>query len=648
MARLSKIKIVKRESALKQQTELFKDDILSGIEARFQEVTGMRDEKFSTDRDKSQEFAEVFTPLKIVKEMIDTVKDLSVCGKNLDLCAGHGQFTLGMLRKFVGGDSSFDVGKYLRENHFFSELQLESCYKLLYIFGCDINLAIGDALQLEKLPKGWRGVWLYVEARGVGEWFPITSGVRCFQMGTVEGIEKEFERLDKSLTQQVSKEYGMEIKHIVATNEGRQLLMKIAREATNGVEVNLQNVATPEEIVKEMVRCVPDLKELKKILVLFNIEFIEVLVKTYGVRKSRIVFGSDSQMEGEVARDVYGVKNVISIGKSLPEMKLALEGGAGEYDVVFSNPPYQVMDGGFGASAKPVYHEIVMYAMDILKPRYLCMITPSRWMAGGKGLDDYRARMLKDKRIRMITDFLGEKDVFETVMIKGGVSYFLWDRDYNGFCEFNGVLRDIGEFDVLVRDNTSVQILKKVLAKHDGAFCNEKVLSRKPFGLATNFKGWVPEGTPGTVKCYSVNRQIKWVLAESVMDIHGVLGKYKVCIAEARSQGITDSEGNGEPSLVTGYTFQIPKGEACTETYIVVGAFNTKKEADNYERYLQTKFYRICLRLRLISQHINKEKFTWVPDLGDYSHAWTDEELYAHFELTKHEIEHIEKTIKSL
>jgi site-specific DNA-methyltransferase (adenine-specific) len=132
------------------------------------------------------------------------------------------------------------------------------------------------------------------------------------------------------------------------------------------------------------------------------------------------------------------------------------------------------------------------------------------------------------------------------------------------------------------------------------------------------------------------------------MDVQGIFGKHKVCIAKARSEGITNAEGNGEPSLVTGYTFQIGKGSACLETYIVVGAFNTQKEADNYEAYLKTKFYRFCLMQRLITQDINREKFSWVPDMGDYTRSYTDEELYQHFNLTCTEIEHIERTIKTL
>jgi site-specific DNA-methyltransferase (adenine-specific) len=454
---------------------------------------------------------------------------------------------------------------------------------------------------------------------------------------------KAFEAFVGRLTS-VCKEPRMNIKNIINTKSGRQALIQFAAEAATGIEKNWQENGTPEWVVREMVAAVPEIQTLKRILVLFNIEFLECLIKERGIDPATVDFGYDSDIEGAIAERVYGA-HAFSIGDSLLKMQMATSGNV--YDVVLSNPPYQTEDGGFGASARPVYHDIVMYTIDVLKPRYVCMITPSRWMAGGKGLNDYRARMLADKHIRMIQDFPGEREVFPTVSIKGGVSYFLWDRDYQGLCDLNGIQRDLNEFDVLVRDNTSAQILRKVLAKAT-AFCDKRVLPQKPFGLRTFFKDWVPEGTEGAVKCYAMNRTEHWVNADSFSDPHQVLNKHKVCIARARSEGITMAEGNGEPSLVTGYVFQIPKGEICVETYIVIGAFSSKQEADNYEAFVKTKIYRFCLMKRLISQDVNKEKFAWVPDLGDYSKVWTDAELYQHFVLTKKEQEYVEKSIKAI
>lgn len=613
---------------------------------------------FETDRERSRTFAEVFTPVYMVDEMLGVVPDLSSRDKVMDLCAGHGQYTIRMLRRFLKTDRQFDLRRYLMERHFFNEIQLGSAWRLIWIFGSNINLAIGSALALERLPAGWRGIWLYVES--VSTWVPITELVRAirpsFGTGKLYQYSRSHEDRFVSQVESLLRRFGstvedteMSIKQIMGTPEGRRRFLEEISECASGVEENWQDKATPAWVCREMVNSIPGgIDGLRKILVLFNAEFLEVLVKEKKIDPRRIDFGYDSEAEGLFASSIYKT-HTFSVGKTFSDLCGALEGKSGQYDVVFSNPPYQIADGGYKASARPIYHEIVCHAIDQLAPRYVCMITPSRWMIGGKGLNDYRARMLADRRVRMIQDFPGTNDVFSTVSIAGGVSYFLWDRDYDGPCEFNGIPRYLDEFDIVVRDNMSISILKKVLKKHEGKpFCNSRVLPQKPFGLRTFFKDWVDEGTEGSVKCYAMKREQKWVSPDAFTDTHSVLKKHKICIARARSQGITDTEGRGDPSTVTAYTFHVKPNEICLETYLVAGAFGTKKEANNYDSYLRTKFYRFCLMQRLVSQDINKQKFSWVPDFQDYTVEYTDQDLYKHFGFTKREIDHIEKTIKSM
>jgi len=387
-------------------------------------------------------------------------------------------------------------------------------------------------------------------------------------------------------------------------------------------------------MVDRMIACVPSLSGRILDLCAGDGAFVRGLLKV-GVDPANITTVEiDPQFKNVL--ESYGVEVLIG------DYKAVLADKSGQYDVVFSNPPYQIMDGGFKASAKPIYHEIVMYTIDILKPQYVCMITPSRWMAGGKGLDDYRARMLKDRHIRLIQDFPGAQEVFETVFLAGGVSFFLWDCDYNGLCEFNGIQRDIGEFNVLIRNNIAHQILKKVLTKHDGSFCNWRVLPRKQFGISTDFCDW-KEPDSGTVKCLTKGRKEKYVSFGQFTDEHGVQSRWKVCTPKGYKPA---SEFDDNNPLYVLNSFVVEPGTISTETYIVIGSFNTQKEAEAYLAYANTKFYRFMVSLRKISQDVNREKFSWVPDLNDYSKEWTDEELYAHFELTKKEIEHIEKTIK--
>lgn len=614
---------------------------------------------FATDKDRSRTFAEVFTPIYMVDQMLSTVPGKNSKYNTIDLCSGHGQFSIRIIRKSYTEDKKFNLKEYLTKKHYFNEIQLDSCWKLLWIFGNQINLAIGSALELHKLPKNWKGIWLYVEAADT--WVNITEIAKRFHpySGGTKKLtiySKEHEKLFvgaiESLLDRFSKivkGYKMEIKQIMSTPNGRRSFLDIISECASGVEKNWQDKATPDWVCREMVNCIPDgVNGLKRILVLFNAEFLEILVKEKKVDPRRVDFGYDSEIEGCFGKAVYGV-NTFSVGKSFKELCEALREKSGMYDVVFSNPPYQIADGGYKASARPIYHNIVCHAIDYLNPRYVCMITPSRWMVGGKGLNDYRSRMLSDRRVRMIQDFPGEKDVFKSVIIKGGVIYFLWDREYDGPCEFNGIHRYLDEFDIVVRDNISVSILKKVLKKHPaGQFCDKKVLPQKPFGLRTFFKDWVPEGTPGSVKCYNrlKGKNFRYVLENNIRDNHKILHKWKVLTSRANGAG-QECDNSGSKTILSAFLVCKPR-ELCTETLIVTGTFDTKTDSINYSFYMNTRFYRFMLSLRVISQDINKHKFSWVPDFKDYTVQYTDEDLYKHFGLTKHEINHIEKTIKSL
>jgi len=175
-----------------------------------------------------------------------------------------------------------------------------------------------------------------------------------------------------------------------------------------------------------------------------------------------------------------------------------LFGGGMQFDVVIGNPPYQLDDGGYGTSAAPIYQLFVEKALD-LDPRYAVFVTPSRWMAGGKGLDKYRERMLADKRMRSIVDYPKLYEGFPGVKIRGGISYFLWDREHNGPCEVQtiwdgeptgpAVARHLDAYDILVRRNEAVPILEKIKAKGeatlDGRVSSQKRLAFVPSSMAS-------------------------------------------------------------------------------------------------------------------------------------------------------------------
>ena len=183
-----------------------------------------------------------------------------------------------------------------------------------------------------------------------------------------------------------------------------------------------------------------------------------------------------------------------------------------QFDVIIGNPPYQMTGGGGGTNDSPIYHLFVRQAMR-LEPRFLSMVIPSRWMAGGRGLGEFRAEFLRDRRVRTLVDYENAKDVFPTVGIGGGACYFLWDRENPGLCECvyhrNGATigphpRALDEFDVFVRDKRAVDILHKVVAANERPF-EDLVSGDTPFGLATNFSDYKRDVAPkhGQVRLYA-------------------------------------------------------------------------------------------------------------------------------------------------
>jgi site-specific DNA-methyltransferase (adenine-specific) len=323
-----------------------------------------------------------------------------------------------------------------------------------------------------------------------------------------------------------------------------------------------------------------------------------------------------------------------------------------KFDVIIGNPPYQLSDAGHGRSASPIYHKFIEQAKK-LNPRYLTMIIPARWFAGGKGLDEFRAEMLNDKRIRKLVDFENSNEVFPGVDVAGGICYFLWDRDNPGLCEvtnfINGIEekseRALGEFSIFIRHSNAIPIIKKVLAKkeNNGKTLSSVVSSRKPFGLATNY----PPKTSG-IPCWFIQRiGLKYANKSDVSDENNLLDKWKFLVPKAPIAGQTDfSKPVG--FYYDGNTRIARPGECCTESFIVAGAFTTKKEVESYKSYVFTKVVRFLLLQTVISQDVTRNNFQFVPDLGNYEGVYSDEMLCKRWGITKAEWAFIDSRIKSV
>lgn len=324
------------------------------------------------------------------------------------------------------------------------------------------------------------------------------------------------------------------------------------------------------------------------------------------------------------------------------------------FDVVVTNPPFQLATEGYGATASTIYHLFVEKAI-AMDPRYVVMITPSRWFSGGKGLNEFRDRMIHDRRIAKMVDNPKIFDCFPGVKIRGGVSYFLWDREHDGDCEFTTridgqtvsvAMRDLRDGDgVLVRDNRALTIIAK--AKANAA---ETVESRctvtKPFGLTmrSNYKGSVPEPFDGAIPLIYNNR-IGYSRPDQIQRNHQWIDRWKVLLPMA-SSGDTPVDDHGRiVDVVLGEPIALAPGSACTQTYFIVGMFDTRQETENYAYYLATKFVRFLVLQRKTTQHVTPDRFRFVPML-DMTRRWTDDDLYEHFGLNDDEIDYIESSIK--
>ena len=320
------------------------------------------------------------------------------------------------------------------------------------------------------------------------------------------------------------------------------------------------------------------------------------------------------------------------------------------FDVIIGNPPYQLSDGGQAASAKPLYHYFVEQALK-LKPRYLTMIIPARWYAGGKGLDAFRNTMLNSNQIKVLVDFNNSADCFPGVNIAGGVCYFLWDKDYKGKCEirnyakngyFNCDIRSLKEFPVLVRNNLAVHIIRKMLAL--GKTLDKLVCSYSYFAVRSYERGTNTRQSNNDVVLLSSQGKGFYPLS-GISDRNKILNKYKVIITYAMSGGNKPTQ-NGDYQVISSLQILLPN-EVCTETYLVLGIFDDKSKAMNMCKYITTKIFRFLLLQALTSIHITKDSFQFVP-LQDFSKPWTDEELYKKYGLTDEEIQFIESMIRPM
>ena len=333
-----------------------------------------------------------------------------------------------------------------------------------------------------------------------------------------------------------------------------------------------------------------------------------------------------------------------------------------QFDVVIGNPPYQLDDGGYGTSAAPIYHKFVEQAK-ALEPRYLVMIIPARWFAGGKGLDEFRESMLTDDRLRSIDDYLTASEVFSGIGLKGGVCFFLWDRDNPGLCRVTTHFKDeilststrplLEEgIDVFIRFNQGLSILKKVAAIESGQTqtlllpkkkrFEQLVSSRKPFALDTKFKGKSTK-SDDDVLVYQ-NGGTGYAPRNSISTGVELIDKWKIYVCRA-----APGTGNRDtyPHKILSTPFIGEPGSISSETYLCLGPFDSKSEAESALSYLSCRLTRFLILLHKPSQDTTRKVYTFVP-IQDWTKRWTDEMLYAKYGISDDEIAFIEKLVRPM
>ncbi|MBI5860991.1 MAG: Eco57I restriction-modification methylase domain-containing protein [Rhodocyclales bacterium] len=339
-----------------------------------------------------------------------------------------------------------------------------------------------------------------------------------------------------------------------------------------------------------------------------------------------------------------------------------LFGGNMQFDVIIGNPPYQLDDGGFGKSAAPIYQLFVEQAKK-LEPRFLSLVIPSRWFAGGKGLDDFREAMLADNRVRSIDDYLSAGDVFPGVGLKGGVCYFLWERDNPGLCKVTTHFKDWPVStasrlllekgaDVFIRFNEGLSILKKVVSveteQSDSLLLPESkrfdqmVSSLRPFGLRTFFRGKTTKRA-GDVLVHQ-NGGTSYTARKDISTGTELIDSWKIYVGRA-----APGTGNRDtyPHRILSTPFIGEPGSLCSETYLCIGPFETQSEAESALSYITCRLTRLLILLHKPSQDTTRKVYTFVPT-QEWNRKWTDDELYAKYGITESEIAFIETIVRPM
>lgn len=320
------------------------------------------------------------------------------------------------------------------------------------------------------------------------------------------------------------------------------------------------------------------------------------------------------------------------------------------FDYVIGNPPYQEEKKDVGRQAKPIYN-LFMDEVQKLNPNCISLITPSRWFAGGIGLDDYRNRMMTEHHISTMVDYPNAKEVFPNTSISGGVNYFVWKKNHSDKCDFTSVLngnadcmkRDLEEFPVLVRYNKAVKIIRKIQEFREPTM-NSIISPISPYALATSVRGYSSKDSKHNLRMYS-SKGASYISIDEVSKGTDTINTYRAMISQTSAEHAGEPSKDGKFRVLTTSMKIMEPGDVCTHSYIFAGPLKTEYEAKNLLLYLQTKFARFLILQAVTSIHISRSTFIFVP-LLDFTKEWSDTSLAKKYGLTIDEIDYIDSFIK--
>lgn len=323
-----------------------------------------------------------------------------------------------------------------------------------------------------------------------------------------------------------------------------------------------------------------------------------------------------------------------------------------KFDVVIGNPPYQEETNGTGRQAKPIYNLFVEQVKQMGTP-IISMITPSRWFAGGIGLNKFRDEMMHDSHMKTIVDYPNAKDVFPNTSISGGVNYFVWEKAYDGECDFNSVMhgrkssmtRDLSEFPVLVRYNNAVKIIRKVQRLNEKSL-DSLVSPISPYGLPTSIRGIEKQDEQHQIKLNSSKGE-SFISNEIIKKGIDTINTYRTMVSQTSAEHAGEPSSDGKFKVLTKSMKVMGPSEVCTHSYIFIGPFSTENESANVISYLKTKFVRFLLLQALTSIHISKSTFAFVP-IQDFTQFWDDYKLYKKYGLDHQDQLYIDSFIKEM